>query len=918
MYRVLAVFLAVVWAGTAAAADQPVYEAAPAWVVPTPIPKTSSTDNSKAVQVLLQDSQIFFGPDGDQFYGESAVRILSAPGLSGAGNISLSWNPDTETLEIHKLHIIRGDNVIDVLAGGKKFTVLRRETSLELAMLDGTLTATIQPEDLRVGDILEFAFTQVRRDPVMQGRSEGFGFLGRAGVVGHARLRQLWPASKPIRWRATEGLGTPVVSKTATQTEVTYDLTDAEAPKPPLQAPDRFNHLAQLELTQFSDWAEVSALLAPVYRKAAVLSPDSPLRAEIERIRAASPDPKARAAAALHLVQDQTRYVFLGMNFGGYIPAAADLTWTRRFGDCKGKTTLLLAILRELGIDAQPALVNSSNGDGLDERLPMMGLFDHVLVRARIAGKTYWLDGTRLGDRGLDDLTIPDFKWALPIQDTGARLERLEPAQLAAPGYDVIMRLDASAGLDAPAPAHLDYVFRGDDAIRWNLSFASLGRSDGERFLREFAAKAYPWIKATHVDFGYDAQSGETRLSIDGAATMDWSKWGSHRDFEISQSSLGWDASFKREPGPNQDAPYAVSYPNYVKSTVIITLPNKGAGFSLTQGEDIDRTIAGVAYLRRSRIVDGVVTMEASTRSLEPEFPAAEAERAAIDLRDMSKRDVFVQSPSTYSASTEAVDPTSQSTPEDAAGFSARGAVFLQQRDFEHAVADFTKATQMEPGNASAWYNRGAAHYALGQGDLAVADFTQALAIRPGDTLALAARAEIYLAKGAERQAQADFDAVVRLAPGNASLLLRRAAAYDRAGRYAVATQAYDQLIKQFPAHPGLAGFLNARCWITAKWGQELDAGLAACDASLKLRPASPDALDSRGLVQLRLRQFDEAIADYDLAITLRPNTPESLYGRGIAKLRKGQKAPGDADIAAAIKLSPGVAGEFAGFGVKP
>ena len=49
-------------------------------------------------------------------------------------------------------------------------------------------------------------------------------------------------------------------------------------------------------------------------------------------------------------MQDKVRYVFLGMNTGGYVPADADVTWARRFGDCKGKTTLLLAVLHELGI----------------------------------------------------------------------------------------------------------------------------------------------------------------------------------------------------------------------------------------------------------------------------------------------------------------------------------------------------------------------------------------------------------------------------------------------------------------------------------------------------------------------------------------------------------------------------------------
>ena len=76
----------------------------------------------------------------------------------------------------------------------------------------------------------------------------------------------------------------------------------------------------------------------------AKLASDSPIKAEAARIRAASPDPKVQAGLALALVQDQIRYLFLGLDGGGYRPTPADETWKRRLGDCKAKSVLLLAL----------------------------------------------------------------------------------------------------------------------------------------------------------------------------------------------------------------------------------------------------------------------------------------------------------------------------------------------------------------------------------------------------------------------------------------------------------------------------------------------------------------------------------------------------------------------------------------------
>ena len=914
MLKAFVVFMALAWAGAAAAADQPRYAPAPAWVKPQQIPASPAGGEAVAVKMLLQDIQTSFGQESDQFYSETAVKALTSQGLSEIGNISMVWRPDTETLTIHKLHIIRGAQVIDLLAGGKTFTVLRRETNLELAMLDGALTATFQPEGLQAGDILDLAVTLDRKDPVMQGRSEGLAVLASSGVLGHAHFRSVWPDAKPIHWRATDGLGTPILVKAAGQDELLVDLNNVEAPKPPAGAPARFASLGRLELSQFTDWAEVSSLMAPLYAKAATLAPNSPVGLEIEKIKAASQDPKQRAAAALRLVEEQTRYLFLGMNLGGYVPADVDVTWTRRFGDCKGKTALLLAILQRLGIEAEPALVNTTSGDGLDERLPMLNVFDHVMVRAVIGGKVYWLDGTRQGDRDLDKLQPPGFGWVLLVQPKGGHLEKIEQPPLAEPDAEILTRLDASGGLDAPAPAHVDGVFRGDAAIGLHLGLARLNQPDIDRFLREYWRKLYPWIDAKHVDTTYDEARATLHISLDGAATMDWANNGSVRDFNITESSLGQSVSFKREPGPHQDAPYAVRHPTYQKASVTITLPGNSGDYSLAGGSDVDASIAGVAYRRVSRIENGVATMEVSQRSLAPEFPASEADKAASELRDLARTDVAIRISASAPPVQQAPPPLA---PVDAAGFSRRGVSFLRARDFDRAVADFTRAAELDPGNPKHLYNRGAARYQQDRLELARADFDQVLKMKPDDKLALMARADIYLKQGDEPRARQDFDQAIRLAPDDVNTLRRRAEDYARFNLFEAAFEDYDQIIARFPVDDRTPEVRSGRC-LSAAWIKDLNRASAACEAALAVQPGQGDLLQSRGVIRLRLGRFDDSIADFDQALRLAPDSAIALYGRGVAKRRKGLSVEAKSDTSRAASIDPKAAALFAAAGVNP
>ena len=898
-------------AGLAFAAAQPRYAPPPAWVKPATIPERAAKASDAAVQILLYDRQTRFGTHADEFYVESAFRILTPAGLSAVNQIAPSWDPQTQTLTFHRLVALRGGKTIDLLGGGKKVTVLRREPNLELAMLDGDLTATVQPQGLKVGDVIDFAFTLTLRDPVLRGRSEDLEALPRPGVASYARLRALWPSSKPMRWRATDGLPAPKVTRTGDTTELVVEATNFTAPKPPTGAPARFNDLAELEFTQFGDWAKVSALMAPLYVKAETVGADSPLKLEARKIAAATSDPKARAAAALRLVQDQVRYASIGTNLGGLVPADADVTWRRRFGDCKGKSALLAALLHELGIAAEPALVSTNAGDGLDDRLPML-IFDHVIVRARIGGKVYWLDGARTGDRDLDGIETPAFHWALPVQNSGARLEKLEAKPLSAPAFESVLRLDASAGLDVPAAVHAENIYRGDVAVAWNLGLGAAGKSAAENALRRYWRGRLPWVDIKSAAFAFDDARRRMTLTMDGSGKMDWTGESGARDFQIVDSNLGFEPSFGRDPGPGSDAPFAVAFPTYDEWKVVIALPDKGAGFGLLDAVDVDQTIAAHRYRRTSRIDDGVVTMTASDQTLGPEFPASDADAAAAALRQLNDFDVIVQDGSASAPAAQASAPDAGPTPTDAAGFDARAAGFLARRDYAHAVADLDQAVRLDPAAGKYVYNRGVAHFEDHQDDLAMADFDRALRLDPKDELALEARGQIYLFRGQAALANTDFDQAVHLAPGDFKVVERVATALQNAGQFGAAIAIEDRMI----AKSATAPLYNARCWTRAASGADLQAALSDCDAALRLAPCAAAILDSRAFVELRLGRLHEAITGYSAALRAAPGHAVSLYGRGVAEIRNGDRQAGESDLAAARALSKRVAAMYARFGV--
>jgi tetratricopeptide (TPR) repeat protein/predicted aspartyl protease len=258
--------------------------------------------------------------------------------------------------------------------------------------------------------------------------------------------------------------------------------------------------------------------------------------------------------------------------------------------------------------------------------------------------------------------------------------------------------------------------------------------------------------------------------------------------------------------------------------------------------------------------------------------------------------------------------------PTDADGYARRGAASAARHDYDAALADLTRACELAPTNATYFFQRGMLHWSYRQPDLALTDFDQAIRLKPDDADALVARASLRAGRHESAQAiVADLDAADRALPKDAASRVRIGELYESVEQAAAAVSQYTKWIDSHPREdPRMAVALNDRCWARALDGQELQQALADCNAALKLKPETAAFLDSRGLVYLRLGNYDRAIADYDAALHLRPKIAWSLYGRGLARMHKGLQSEGHADVAAATALQPKIAQYASKHGINP
>lgn len=919
------------WAGAAHAGDKPLYVPPPAWVKPAPpIDATHLTDADPILLMIDQQQQL---KDGEAWmYFDAATRIASPQVLTSAGTLPIPWDPSKGDLMIHRVEIIRGTEHIDLIAAGARFNVLQREQQLEQATLNGMLTATLAVEGLRVGDVLHATFSMTRKDPALHGNVQTVAPLVADPMrLQFGRLRLIWPKAMNLHWRTYVPGAAPLLIDNADGShELSVQFPVPKAADLPDDAPARFRPLPILEATTYADWTAVSKDVAPLFRTEGTIAPGGPIAAEVDRIAKATADPRTRAAMALQLVQDKVRYLFRGMDDGNYVPQAPALTWSVRYGDCKAKTLLLLAMLRALGIEAEPVLASIGLGDYVADRLPMPGAFNHVLVRATIDGKPLWLDGTGSGTRLADLDDVPPFRYGLPLREGGAGLLTIDMRPDARPDSDADVELDATAGINFPMPYKIRVTLRGQTADMLRVAASQSGKdqlnSMIDAVLNGYLGSSQPIDRSIK----YDEESGTAIVTATGIVDSQWAK--DNERYKVQLDSAVDGISFTPDRGRPawRDLPVSTGNPDDRRVRTRIHLPGGGAGFTLEGDKTLPAKLGGALLSRSVSLEGGWLTVDDRITTGIGEVAPADIPATRAAVAQAKTRLLKAVAPADYPPRWKQIDAAKRAKafdpilavyarriadkPDEAVSYTSRAAFLDGIYDRQGAIRDLDKAIAIAP-DVDTYLWRARLYSAINDDTHAMADVNAALAIDPSSTAAIGQLAALQADHGKRDEAVSMLaEHAAEAGKEKPTYVEAQAELLGDGGKVDEALTLLDGTIATTPGSPDL---LNARCWMKGTHNVSLDTALKDCTKSIELSENPEAALDSRAMVYFRMNRFEDALEDLNAALERNPEQAASLYMRGVIRNRTAPRA-GDDDIAAARMMFPRIDEQYGRYGIKP
>ena len=558
-------------AGSAAGASP----AGPAWTMGPPaqwvrelaLPDLTSDPKAEPVGgkvYRLVDHQVRAG-DSVIEYNRLAWTAVSTEGVQNAPELQIDFDPSYQRLVIHHVRLLRnGRDVFSFKRGDVQ--IIQPEAGRDEQIYSGELTAVVFLRDLRPGDTLDYAYSLDGGTPILSAGYDDELWLQYSSPVERLRHVLTVPAGVALHLTARNTTIVPAIETAGRWRTYTWEARNVPAQVADEDEPGWFDPDPRVLVTTFASWADVARWATGVFDRQSVASPE--IKQLAARWRDVPGGALAAAAEAARFVQDEVRYLGIEIGPSSFVPHRPAQVLRQRFGDCKDKSLLLVLLLRELGVDAAPALVDTTRGRGLDDEPASAFAFDHAIVEARIGSRTLWIDATESAKGGpIEEWDAPGYERALVLRPETDRLSVIERRDRPEAAVEVKETYTlASEG----QPTRLDIVttYRRDEADDMRRTLATTAQQDlAKDYLDDFA-KQFAEIRALGAPTSKDDR---TRNVITVAESYEVATFWKKGERELS----GWHvrAHMPKPAASTRTTPLAVPYPVHVVQQLVVRAP---------------------------------------------------------------------------------------------------------------------------------------------------------------------------------------------------------------------------------------------------------------------------------------------------------------------------------------------------------
>ncbi|MCB1042862.1 MAG: DUF3857 domain-containing protein [Acidobacteria bacterium] len=344
--------------------------------------------HKSGVVINVNNTVVKVAPDGQSsLYHQLEYEITDPSGITDLPGYSFSYAPLRQSTKLISAVLLRGNERMLITQTGRA-----RISDPEYRMYYDLLAYQIAFPPLKIGDRIQLEYRIDDHDTANM-FGDYFGdltYLASRYPTRAAQYTVLVPKERKIVYRTTNMDAEPDITEDGEYKVYQWRMDQIPPYETESRMPGLSGYMPTISVSTFSDWQDMSQWYAQLIKPQLQL--DLETKAIVNSLVGDTKDHLEILKRIHEYVVTHTRYVALEFGIHGFKPYPVNQVCNRQFGDCKDKASLMVAMLREAGVDANIAIVRTYDKGKIDTFPASLSYFNHAI--AYVPEFNLFLDGT--------------------------------------------------------------------------------------------------------------------------------------------------------------------------------------------------------------------------------------------------------------------------------------------------------------------------------------------------------------------------------------------------------------------------------------------------------------------------------------------------------------------------------------------
>jgi tetratricopeptide (TPR) repeat protein/transglutaminase-like putative cysteine protease len=322
-------------------------------------------------------------------FHQIVFQPLTESAATDARQYGFGFEADSEAVQLRGAHVYRTDGKVDeAIESGEGAA-----DDPSIATYTSARAYYVHFPRLHPGDVVEL---QYRVEDVAQ-RNAFADYFGEVNTmqssepIGRAEYVLITPKSRTFYFNKPKVPGlTETIDEKGDNKVFHFTALNVPAISPEQLQPPWSEILGHVHVSTYRSWDDMGRWYWGLVKDQFVA--DDEVKRRVAEVTKGLKTDEEKVRAVYDYVVTKTRYVALEFGIHGFKPYRCAQIFARGFGDCKDKATLIVTMLKELGIPATIVIVRTQNRGDFDTDPASLAPFDHAI--AYVPSLDRYLDGT--------------------------------------------------------------------------------------------------------------------------------------------------------------------------------------------------------------------------------------------------------------------------------------------------------------------------------------------------------------------------------------------------------------------------------------------------------------------------------------------------------------------------------------------